>query len=303
MPGERQYGQDHDFYKWSPVVTRPVLRWPKNARVALCVILSLEHYDWEVPEDAPRPSGPQGGIGAGRFPDIRSFSHHEYGNRVGIFRLLGILDKYEITPTIAMDATVAQNYPYLVQECQKHGAEFIAHGITARRHIHARMSEEEERQHVHESIEALANATGKRPVGWLGPEYAETMRTPHILAAEGIQYVCDWPNDEQPYPMTVPEGEMYALPVNLTLDDVKTTWNRHVPVTQYCQAIGEAFDELHRSGGESGRTLVLNLHPWMIGQPFRSKYLDQALAHISKHDGVWKATGQEIIEWYKAQPR
>ena len=84
---------------------------------------------------------------------------------------------------------------------------------------------------------------------------------------------------------------------------VTTTWNRHVPVTQYGQAISEAFDELHRSGAESGRTLVLNLHPYMIGQPFRSKYLDQALAHISKHDGVWKATGREIIEWYKAQPR
>jgi peptidoglycan/xylan/chitin deacetylase (PgdA/CDA1 family) len=303
MPGERREGQDHDLYEWSPIITRAPLKWPDNARVALAVILNLEHYDWDVPEGTPKPSGPQGGIGIGSFPDVRSFSHNEYGNRVGIFRLLNILDKYQVTPTIAMDATVAKNYPYLVQECQKRGADFIAHGITKRRFINSRMSEDEESQYVNDSIEALTNATGKRPVGWLGPEYAETMRTPSILASMGIQYVCDWPNDEQPYPMTVSSGEIYALPIQLPLDDVTTAWNRRIPVTQYGQAIRDAFDELYRNGESSGRTMVLNLHPWIAGQPYRSKYVDEALAYICKHDHVWKATTGEIIKWYKDEGR
>jgi allantoinase len=304
MPAERKYGQDNEYYQWSPIVTRPKLEWPNNARVALCVVVDLEHYDWYMPPDAPVPLGPPGGgrgFGFGRFPDIMSFSHHEYGNRVGIFRVLKVLDKYGIKPTIAMDSTAAKNYPFVVRECQKYGAEFIAHGSTVRHLIHAGMSEDEERAYIHESIEALSKATGQQPVGWLSPEFNETMRTPNILASEGIRYVCDWANDEQPYKMNVQQGEMFSLSVHLDLDDIFTHRSRNVPIMEYSEIARETFDELYRSGVENGRMLVLNIHPWLIGQPFRIKYLDEMLAHMTKFGGVWKATGQEIIDWYKAQ--
>ena len=145
MPGERSYGQDHDHYDWSPIVNRPVLRWPDNARVAVCAIVNLEHFDWDMPPDAPAPvsmvAGAMGsgglGSGIGPFPNIAGYSQHEYGNRVGVFRVLKVLDKYGIRPTIAMDKTVAENYPFLVRECQKRDSEFIAHGITVRQIIHA----------------------------------------------------------------------------------------------------------------------------------------------------------------------
>ena len=298
MPGERKYGMDHDFYEWSPVSTRSVLKWPDGARVALCVIVDLEHYDWEMPADAPVAPGPVGGLGIGSFPDPRSFSHHEYGNRVGIFRVLSVLDKYGIKPTIAIDAVTAENYAFLIQECQKRDAEFIGHGTTVRHIIHAGMSEEEERKYIHDSLEAVAKATGKRPVGWLSPEYSESMRTPNLLASEGLRYICDWPNDEQPYQMTMPEGEVYCLPTHLILDDLFTSLNRRISVIEYGKMIEEVFDGLYESGAENGRVMVLNLHPWFIGQPFRIKYLDQALGYINKHGAVWKATGQEIIDWY-----
>ena len=45
MPAKRSYGMDQDFYPWSPIVTRPVLRWPDNARVALAVIVDLERTE------------------------------------------------------------------------------------------------------------------------------------------------------------------------------------------------------------------------------------------------------------------
>ena len=106
MPAKRTYGMDQDFYPWSPIVTRPVLRWPHNARVALAVIVNLEHWDWEVPADTPLAVSPMGGpegLWTGsppdnRFPDIGGYGNHEYGNRVGIFRILAVLDKYGIKP-------------------------------------------------------------------------------------------------------------------------------------------------------------------------------------------------------------
>ena len=169
----------------------------QGARVALAVIVNLEHWDWEVPPGAPVAVSPMGGpegLWSGnqpQFPDIGGYGNHEYGNRVGIFRILAVLDKHDITPTLALDKAVADHYPTLVEEGQRRGAEFIAHGLSRRRIIHIGMSEDEERQYIRISIAAVERATGTRPVGWSGPDFHETPNTPNLLAAEGIRYVCD----------------------------------------------------------------------------------------------------------------
>lgn len=301
MPGMRKPGMDNDFYDWSPIINRPPLRWPEDARVALCVIVNLEHYELEAPEDAYMPANVPGGLGRGAFPDFRTFSHREYGNRVGIFRIMKILEKYGIKGTLALDATAAENYPFVIEECQKRDWEFIGHGVTANRMITSNMSEEQEYQYIHHSMQAIAKATGKRPLGWLGPEYGESTRTPNLLAKEGIRYICDWPNDEQPYLMKVDNGTVFSLPVTLDLDDTVTHWSRRVSIMEYSRMIKESFDVLYTDGEATGRTLVLNLHAWLMGQPYRAKYLDHVLAYISKHQKVWKATGSEIIDWFSGQ--
>src|SRR6476646_4311899 len=201
MPANRSYGMDQDFYRWAPIVTRPVLRGPDAARVALAVIVNLEHWDWDVPAGTPLAVSPLGGpegMWTGnqpQFPDIGGYGNHEYGNRVGIFRILAVLDKYAIKPTLALDKAVADHYPVLVAEGQKRGAEFIAHGLSRRRIIPIGMSEDEERQYIGAAIEAVEKAAGKRPIAWSGREFQETHDTPTLLAAEGIRYVCDWGND------------------------------------------------------------------------------------------------------------
>src|SRR5438105_809170 len=144
MPAKRAYGMDQEFYPWSAIVTRPVLRWPDNARVALAVIVNLEHWDWEVPARTPVAVSPMGGpegLWSGnppQFPDIGGYGNHEYGNRVGIFRILAVLDKYGMTPTLALDKAVADHYPTLVKEGQRRGAEFIAHAPAHHPYRHVR---------------------------------------------------------------------------------------------------------------------------------------------------------------------
>src|SRR6201982_1390521 len=143
MPAKRAYGMDQNVYPWSPIVTRPVLRWPEDARVALAVIVNLEHWDWAVPAGTPVAVSPMGGpegIWTGnqpQFPDIGGWGNHEYGNRVGIFRILAVLDKYRITPTLALDKAVADHYPTLVEEGQRRGAEFISHRLSSGRPVRA----------------------------------------------------------------------------------------------------------------------------------------------------------------------
>jgi hypothetical protein len=69
---------------------------------------------------------------------------------------------------------------------------------------------------------------------------------------------------------------------------------------QLQQLMVDAFDRLYLDGADSGRLLVLNVHPWLTGQPYRIKYLDAALNHMCGHAAVWKATGAEIVDWYRS---
>src|SRR6185436_19366761 len=153
-----------------------------------------------------------------------------------------------------------------------------------------RMSEEDERAYIRTAIDSVARATGRPPAGWLGTDYGESARTPGLLAEAGLRYVCDWANDEQPYRLRVDRGELYALPVTLPLDDINALWDRHVDFDRYGDMIRESFDTLYRDGEKNARLLVLNVHPFLAGQPFRIGVLDAALGYIMGHPAVWAAT-------------
>ena len=294
MPGQRGFGMDHDHYEWSPLVERKPLIWPNGARMAVCVVVSLERMEW-----SPRPGAFQTATLYNRpLPDYRGYSHREYGHRVGIFRVLDVLQKHGIAPTVAMDALTARHYPYLVEHCLKRGCEIIGHGIAISRVINSRMSEAEERDYIRASIDALTEATAAPPKGWLSPDYGESDRTPAILAEAGIEYVCDWANDEQPYPMTTPKGSLVSLPLLLDLNDSFALAERGFPVHEYAGMIKDASDTVHADSEETGRLFALNVHPWIMGQPFRIGYLDRALGHVMGKPGVWAASGSEIVQHY-----
>lgn len=300
MNTERCRGMDHAHYEWSSIVERPPLRWPHNARLAVCAIVVLEHIEWQPPAGSVQAPTLYTQLAIQRpIPEAWSVSHREYGHRVGIFRVLDVLEKHGIRPTIAIDAMTAQNYPWLVEHCRKRGCEFIARGISASRMITSRMSESEERGYIEESLAAVRNATGAQPQGWSGPEYGESIRTPQLLAAAGVRYVCDWCNDEQPYRMQTGTGELYALPAMLDLDDAFALRDRKFRIDEYCQQLKDAAATMYREADTSGRVLVITLHPWLMGQPFRSEFLEEALGDIMRPQGVWGASGAEIIEGYR----
>ncbi len=301
MPAERRYGMDHAHYSWSPMRDRARLIWPGGARVALCVIISLEHTEWLPPEDSVQASPQAAGMIPRPYPDYSRLTHREYGHRVGIFRLLDVLEKHGVAPTIAIDALTAEHYPYLVEHCRQRGCEFIAHGAAATRLVSSAMTASDEQRYIQSALDTIGQATGEPPIGWLGPEYGESERTPQLLAQAGVRYVCDWVNDEQPYRMSAPEGELFALPIMLELDDAHALWQRRVRTPRYGQLLQEGFERLYDDGRDNGRLLVIHVHPWLMGQPFRIRYLDEALQAMMSRQGVWAARGREIIDWYGQQ--
>lgn len=299
MADQRRPGMDHPHYPFSPMPTRPPLRWPEGARVAFWVLLHLEYWELDPPEDAVRDRTLDGELGS-FFPDYKNYSQREYGNRVGIFRILELFDRHRLKVTVAADAAACARYPFLVAECRRRGWEFAGHGTHATRMVTSRMTEAEEKAVISESIAAVERAAGRRPTGWLGPEFGESSRTPRLLAEAGLDYVMDWPNDDQPYLMNAGRP-LVSIPYQPEWDDVRMLCLRRVPNARYPDLVCEAFQTLHEEGAGSGRLFGLGIHPWLFGQAHRIRYLDEALARLTAFDAVWQATAGDIAAWFLAQ--
>jgi peptidoglycan/xylan/chitin deacetylase (PgdA/CDA1 family) len=294
---------DHGHYTWSPLVGRERLTWPNGARIAVAFVVSLGHYEADPPPGAFDPPTHRSPLRIMPPPDYPTVTHREYGHRVGMFRLFDLFDAHAIRATAAVDALTAQGYPRLVTECRRRGWEVIAHGVGQRRAITADMSEADERAYISSALDAVGRAAGDRPSGWLSPEQSESMRTPALLTEVGVDYLCDWANDDQPYLIGPAHHPLVSLPLRQDISDVNLHWNRSVTMARWSAVVCEAFDTLYREGVDGGRLFLLPLHPWCIGQPFRVKYLQQVLAHVTRREGVWATTGAEISAWYRRRSR
>ena len=277
-------------YEYSPIIGRNVIEWPNKARLAVWVILNIEHFEIDIPSTGFGPA-------VGQVPDVRNYAWRDYGMRVGIWRVMDILAKYGIRATAALNSSVCEHYPMIIEEAKRRGWEFMGHGITNSKLL-LNLPEDEERKVIKTTVQVIENAVGKRPEGWLSPALTETFNTLDILAEEGIRYVCDWCNDDQPYPMRVKKGTLISIPYSIEVNDLPVFLSYHLASEQFCQIMKDQFDVLYQEGASSGRVMAIALHPFLIGQPFRSKYLDSALQHIASHPNVWFTTGSEIAGWY-----
>src|SRR5262249_28222095 len=153
---------------------------------------------------------------------------------------------HAIRGTAAVDALTAQGYPRLVTECRRRGWDVIAHGGGQRRAITAEMSGADEREDIRSALDAVGNAAGIMPQGWIGPEQSESARTLGVLGEMGVDYVCDWANDEQPYLIGPDDRPLVSLPLMQEISDVSLHWNRRVTMARWASVVCEAFDTLHR---------------------------------------------------------
>ena len=275
-------------YDYRPIITRPPLRWPNDAKLALWVSPNIEyfHIDRTIPN-----------FGLSKAPDVRSYAQRDYGARVGVFRMMEVLDRHGVRASAQLNSEVCAHHPEIIEEGNKRGWEWLGHGVTNNRPL-TDYPPEEERSVIRQVRNDIAAATGQAPRGWLGPALAETFDTPDHLAAEGFDYLCDWGFDDQPVAMRVRSGRMIAMPYEQGLNDINFFLRSHYTPREYLRQVCDQFDALYRDGERSGAVMAIPLHPFIIGVPLRIRYLDLALEYICSHEGVWRATGGEIADWY-----
>lgn len=290
-------GYDHDHFDYTPLPARPAIAWPDGARIAFCVYLYLEYLELDPPEGTVRDPRYGGALGS-NFPDYLNYSHREYGNRIGVFRILDALDRHGLKATVAANAMLAERYPRLIEDCVRRGHEIAGHGISATRMITSRMSEEEERGVIERSLAAIEATAGRRPDGWFGQDFNQSTRTPALLAEAGLSYAADWPNDDQPYALKLGRP-LIAMPNQAEWDDSQAMAIRRVSPPRWRDVVVEGFDYLHEEASPSASVFTLGLHPWLTGQAHRIRYLDEALAAMAAYDNVWRASAGEVADWYR----
>jgi allantoinase len=284
--------REHGRFDYSAIVDRPPLRWPNGARVALWVIPNIEHFLF----DRPATRMADGALGLN--PDVLNYSWRDYGVRVGIWRMMEIMERHGVKGTVALNSDVCHHYPRIIEEGKKLGWEWMGHGTT-NSIMFRDQSEAEEREIIREVVRTIAASVGKAPHGWLSPALSETVNTLDILAENGIEYVGNWVNDDQPYPMKVKKGSMFSIPYSAEINDIPALLGLHQSPERFGQMICDQFDVLYEDGAKTGRVMSICLHPFLVGHPHRAKYFAKALAHVTSRQEVWLTTGSEIIDWFK----
>jgi allantoinase len=283
-----------DRVDYSPIIDRPIIKWPNGNRVALWISPNVEHYEYLPDFDGVRNPWPRT-----PYPDVLQYSYRDFGNRVGFWRMLEPLDKYNIKCCVSLNMAVLEHFPEIAEAMVQRDWDFMSHGIYNTRFLNT-YTEEQEREFYRDTIATLRRHTGKQLKGMLGPAISATPATPDLMAEAGLIYHTDWMHDDQPVPIKVKTGRLVSVPYSIELNDSSLLRDNHYEGDYFAQICKDQFDRLYREGEESGRVMCIALHPFLIGQPHRIKYLEEILAYIMGHDGVWQTTADEIADYYMA---
>jgi len=276
---------------YSAIVDRAPLPRPDNARIIIWPVVNVEHWDIARPmarQVLPAPTG------VAPIPDVPNWAWHEYGMRVGFWRLKQAFDRLGITPTLSINGKVCESYPRVAQAALDSGWEFMGHGYTQMpTHL-----VEDQADMIRKTVDAITAFTGRGPIGWLGPGLTQTLETVGLLHAAGVRYIGDWVLDDEPCRLRTATGPMVAMPYSVELNDIPIMAVQHHRSEELLVRVRDSFDRLYSEGEERVRVMAIAVHPFLSGAPHRIRYLEEALHYMNRHEGVRFMTGEQILAWY-----
>jgi allantoinase len=278
---------------YSAIVDRKPLKLPHGARIVVWTIVNYEVWDITgtmARQVLPPPTGET------LLPDVPNWSWHEYGMRVGAWRFFDLYARRGIRPTLAVNARVCEDYPRVAEEAKRQGWEFMGHSYQQG----PIQKEPDQAATIERSLSILARFTGVRPRGWLGPGLTQTLETPDLLTAAGIQYIGDWVYDDEPTTICTANGPLVTLPYTLELNDIAMMVVQHHESAYLLQRAIDQFDRLYLEGNDRAKIMAIAVHPYISGQPHRIKYLEAIYDYMARFDGVLHWNGTEILDWYGA---
>ena len=277
----------HERFDYRPINDRDDFRWPGDTRLAVYVGVNLEHFAFgEGRGPGIAPPAPEG------EPDVLNYAWREYGNRVGAWRFLEMLEALSLPAGVIANTSILDHCPELLEAFMARGDELIGHGHTnAERQ--GQMPPTEEAALIARSRERLASHFGTPPEGWLSPWISESDRTPDLLQEAGFTYTLNWAHDDRPIAMHTRHGRLLSIPYPQELNDIPTISTHRVSMNEFATMMRDQFFELLEQSRHQPLVMGIALHPWLTGQPFRLRLLRKVLSDLAGYreaEGVWWTT-------------
>lgn len=284
---------DHGRFKYSAITDRPDYTWPEGKRLAFHVALNFEHFAYGE------------GLGISMSPGIPhpntyNWAWREYGNRVGVWRLLEVFDALELPVSLLLNSEVYDHCPEVVAAFRARGDEIVAHGRTNSEHQND-FDEAGEAALIKEATEIIARHEGKPPKGWLSPGVNPSSHTPDLLQEAGYTYILDWPMDDQPVWLKTRKGHILSVPYPHEVNDIPMVMLHHGGAAGFADMMIDNFDEMLEQSKRQPLVYGIGLHAFIVGQPFRLRHLRRALEHVCRHrDQVWFTTIGAVADYFTA---
>lgn len=282
--------QDQDWIDYLPITERPGLHWPGNARLAIMICPNILYYEFKPPHD------PWINPWSRMTPDVMMYGRQDFGGRVGFWRLLDVIDKYDVPCTATLNVAALTKFPDIRDAIVDRRWDIMGHGIYNTRFI-CGQGIDQERAHYREMLQLTRELTGVDMKGTGGPgPQAATENTPDLLAECGFLYYADFFHDDQPFPLRVKSNRLISLPYSVEINDVPVMSTAN-EADEFVNMARRQFDRLYAEGD---RMMCLTVHPAIVGQAQRARYFDEIMRYITSFPDVWFATGAEIAEHYMA---
>ncbi|CAN5484474.1 polysaccharide deacetylase family protein [soil metagenome] len=284
---------DPNLYDYWPYRERPKIVWPDGKKLAFWIAPNIEYYEYDPPRNPMRPGWPK------PSPDVVGYSQRDWGNRVGHWRLMALLDKYGLRGSISLSIGLIDHHPEIIEACVARNWEFFSHGIYNTRYSYG-LAEAQERAVLADSIRSVEAATGQRIRGYLAPALTHTEKTFDLIAENDFWYTCDLFQDDQPQPIKTKTGKLVSMPYSLEVNDVITYGAMGMNPWRYADVLKRHFDQLLEEAETSGTVMCIPLHAYLVSQSHRIRPFEDALRHIAGHaDDVWFTTAAEIAGHYR----
>lgn len=285
----------HGRYAYSSIVSRADYNWPKGARLAVYVALNIEQFSYGE------------GKGAAIAPPDQAQSHsiyswRDYGNRVGIWRILEMLDALDIPAEAQVNTAIYEHCPDIPEALRERGHEILGHGVS-NSFEQGGLDEAAEAMLIKTVTDFLTAREGKAPAGWMSPWLSNSAVTPDLLQEAGYRYFMDWTSDDQPIWMRTRNGRILAMPYPIECNDTRgIVWYRYSS-QEFADMLVECFDEMLRQSEHQPLVCPISLHPFVVGRPYRLGPLRRAFEHIAKHRSrIWLTRPGDICTHIESLP-
>ena len=286
----------HGRYPYSNITTRPVYDWPNGTRLAVYVAVNIEQFSFGE------------GKGAAIAPPDQAKSHsvfswRDYGNRVGIWRLLELFDAFDVPIEAQMNLGVYEHCPDIPEALRQRGHEILGHGIT-NSDMQEHLDEAAEAALISEVTETIERHEGSRPAGWMSPWLSNSALTPDLLQEAGYRYFMDWTCDDQPIWMSTRAGRILAMPYPVECNDTRgIVWYGHT-AREFVDMLIDGFDEMLAQSEGQPLVFPISLHPFVMGRPYRVRHLRRFFKHIApQRDRIWLTRPQDICAHIESLPK